>query len=185
MKQQTTIKKEKIKCRSRLWYAENKERAKERMREYHKTHYKPHPHKLKDVSHLKKLTKIEKAYMAGLFDGEGCIVIAEEVRHSKVISYRLQIALGNQDEPVIFWLKAKFGGRVGLNKRPDKMRYWVASSREAGAILKQIVPFLQIKKQQCLLALSFLEIGRGNHRAKLKMKREISSLNKNRRLLCA
>jgi len=146
--------------------------------------YKPVPRRIKDTSHLAKLSDVDCAYMAGLVDGEGCIVIVEEKdRDGRAMSYRLQLSVGNTNEGLIDWICYKFGGRKHKNKR--NIFYWVAVSLDATAILKTIIKHLHIKKKRALLALRFMRFGRGNHPQKKIIKKEISTLNQRRQIQCA
>ena len=90
--------------------------------------------------------------MAGLFDGEGCILIAR-IQNKSV--YQLCISLGSKDRCITDWVHEHFGGRVCFTKR--KAHIWSASSLEAGEILKTFVDFLVLKRARAQLALEFLE----------------------------
>ncbi len=146
----------------------------------YKKRYIKKGYKRKDTSHLKLLTRIEKSYMAGLFDGEGCIVIAEE-KKKRNSCFRLQLSLGNTHKETICWIYNRFGGRVGKHpyKPPyKKVYYWTAVSLEAGDIIKTFLPYLKIKKKRALLVAEFLKLKRGNFDKKLKYKNKISFYNR-------
>jgi len=145
--------------------------------------YKPVPRRIKDTSHLLKTTNIDRAYMAGVFDGEGCIVIAEEKKNEIIMSYRLQISVANTDKNLITWIRYKFGGRI--QQARTNLYCWYASSLEAGAVLKILLPFLHTKKKRAIIALNFIKIGRGKHAQKKSAKIDISTLNHRRQIQCA
>jgi len=147
-----------------------------------KQKYKAHPRRIKDTSNLLNLTESDKAYMAGYFDGEGCIVIAEEKdKNGGIISYRLQLNVGSRDVTSIKWIHEKFGGRIHKNKIKGKdhyMFYWVANSLEGGEILSSFEKYLKLKKERAGYVKEFLSLGRGYHVEKKKIKIIISNLNR-------
>jgi hypothetical protein len=105
------------------------------------------------------------AYVAGLFDGEGSIVIGcnkpDAVWGRKVPSYWLQVSITNTDRPLIDWLHATFGGHISdyshsvsrKNRRPCWA--WRTIGGQARGFLQNISPYLRIKKDQALLAIEF------------------------------
>jgi hypothetical protein len=104
------------------------------------------------------MTRAEQvAYAAGFFDGEGHIRIQ---RHSKRGSYMLSIsAVQATPEPVEF-LKKVFGGTVKkramvYRNQPKAMFTWQASSKLAGEILKEMMPYLIAKADEADLAMVF------------------------------
>jgi hypothetical protein len=87
------------------------------------------------------------AYVAGLFDGEGCIT-----RQSNCV--RLQLAM--TDESVIRWL-GEIGGtvkerRVAGNRRPCWV-WLVMRQTEVWEVLLAVQPFLRVKASQARRAL--------------------------------
>lgn len=110
--------------------------------------------------YLDGIPLIEWAYIAGLFDGEGWVGIVRRTgRNGRCI---LMISLGNTNRPVIDWLKAKLRGHVaeGSPKRDPRWKHhwvWSANQTHAAAILRNIAPFLIIKKPATDLALLFQE----------------------------
>jgi len=103
---------------------------------------------------------ISLEYMAGFFDGEGCIKISREKNHSR-FTYRLRIGIGQKDRSILIRIKQAYGGIVVAcyDKRYNKTYYeWDTSAQRAFQILKQIYPYLQLKKLQAKLAIEFQEI---------------------------
>lgn len=95
------------------------------------------------------------AYIAGLFDGEGCIVIARKGK----TSHKLYISCTNTYGPVLYWLQSCVGGVVQKREqRPGKWRktyIWSMCNHQAAIFLEAILPHLRIKKHQAELAIEF------------------------------
>lgn len=101
-------------------------------------------------------TKEKAIYLAGLFDGEGCILIANNGR-----TLRLTISINISYEHITPWIMRNFGGSVcdmpPKNQRARCWR-WCAASRGAGQILATILPYLQVKAEEALIAIEFQNI---------------------------
>jgi len=98
------------------------------------------------------------AYTAGIVDGEGNICIAKQNKYN---NSKIELRVTNTNEWLPQWLKMQFGGRVYLMKdssrKPnakDGFR-WRVTARQAGKVLELLLPYLQIKKPQAEIALSF------------------------------
>lgn len=111
----------------------------------------------------RKVDKIELAYIAGLFDGEGHIFI--EARKSKnkgkTVVHNLCIGITNTYKEVIDWIYEEFGATRSVRSRwkdhPNwkTCYFWTTSAKKAGEFLKLIYPYLRIKKEQARLAIEF------------------------------
>lgn len=97
----------------------------------------------------------ELAYIAGLFDGEGCITAS--ISNSTVVRFQLCIANTNKD--VMRWLIVKCDGRI-YTRKPKNQKWrtnyvWnLAGNVRIAEFLQAIEKFLIIKKQQALLVIS-------------------------------
>lgn len=105
------------------------------------------------------LTETEKAYLAGLFDGEGCIGLYKDKRN-----YVVHISITNTDIRLITWLQQHLCmGNIQTRSVVDKPEYhqaweWRTRSRkDALAFLLIIRPFLVSKAEQADLLLSYLD----------------------------
>lgn len=105
------------------------------------------------------MKKTDWAYLAGFFDGEGCISLYKnDGRH-----YRLEICMANTNEWVAKWFHFVFGGTLYLeeaSKKNPKWRdvwRWQLRSRKTQYFLISLLPYLKLKKPQAELALQFLE----------------------------
>jgi len=104
------------------------------------------------------------AYTAGIFDGEGSILISVNRPHPKRETinpqHYLTACLGNTNRPLIDWLKSEFGGHIvkGGNRQAKRQQeYWIwsISSCQARDFLTLIYPYLRIKKEQARLGIEF------------------------------
>jgi len=113
----------------------------------------------------------QRAYLAGLIDGEGCICISKNHpvdKRGKVprthVQYNLELTITNTNLSIIRWLSEYAEGRrvtKGRRKPQWKTAYnWRATSREhLRSTLEVVLPFLQAKKRQAVIALAFLYLG--------------------------
>ena len=132
------------------------------------------------------------AYAAGLFDGEGSVIIAKSKN-----TYWLQSRVTNTDLRLLDFMKKHFGGfvcrqgKAGPNSGPRRTRecwYWAITSNNASAFLVMILPYLLAKGEQAEIAIEFQKRLSGTHGAhhipaeELKVresyKQRISCLNK-------
>ena len=100
------------------------------------------------------MKETEKAYLAGIVDGEGCIGIFN-VRGS----YSLRLSVGMTDTQAIELLSSVTGKRISsvTVRRPNcKVGYLVRlSGVDAQAFLNEILPYLRVKKNLAELAIQF------------------------------
>ena len=97
------------------------------------------------LSRVKTMTIPDAAYLAGLIDGEGSILIAQkrEMRNT----WRLQIS--NTDFGLLEWCKEITGcgsivRRINENPKWADAGYWACYSWNARKILNQLMPYLKI-----------------------------------------
>lgn len=114
----------------------------------------------------KKLSQYDLAYIAGLFDGEGCVNIYKiDTKHTKITGRRknprweLSTTIYNCDYKIIKWLYDNYGGylqhRGRKNPKWKKSYAWKMSSNQAISFLKGIKKYLRIKEKQTELAIKF------------------------------
>jgi hypothetical protein len=117
-------------------------------------------------------------WAAGFFDGEGCISIIRNVvrRGRPVEHYFLQItAFQNVREPLDV-LHALFGGSV---KPRDNGWIWSLSGHSTVTALKELSPFLLVKKAQAEAAILFQsrKVKRGGKYEKPVIAKELDRLD--------
>lgn len=98
-----------------------------------------------------------KIWLAGFFDGEGCISIGR-TRNTILI----RVCLTNTNLKVLELIKSYYGGDIWINSRNAKdhpewkigYNYRIQWNR-AIVLLKDIYPYLQVKKEVAELAIDF------------------------------
>ena len=109
------------------------------------------------------MKKTDLAYMAGIFDGEGCIVIHKSKPRQRGInpSYVIEINLANTNEWIVRQFHFSFGGNVYLRKRQTETSReiwaWQISANQALLCLKTLLPYLKLKRGQAEIAIKFQE----------------------------
>lgn len=99
--------------------------------------------------------ELNLSYIAGLFDGEGCISI-----HSSKNSFTVYVGIEMRDSLALKKIQSIFGGKIGVvhNKKKNcTMRRIRFSSRLAAKFLRSVYPFLTVKKKQAKVALDMLD----------------------------
>ncbi len=106
----------------------------------------------------------EKIYMAGLFDGEGCVHINKwRGRSKKGDAYSLLVQIKMCDGRLLTHLHQQFGGNLALdrrsliNPRHSDIQVWRVGCAKAKDFLESILPYLKLKKLQAKLAIQFQE----------------------------
>src|SRR5271166_3856286 len=95
------------------------------------------------------------AYVAGLFDGEGCVNFTQS---GKQKTWVIRVMIRNTDHDIILYLQALFGGRIEEKKLyPGKPHWkpsycWRLDWDAAIGFLVAIEPWVRIKKDQILVA---------------------------------
>jgi intein/homing endonuclease len=100
----------------------------------------------------------DAAYYAGLFDGEGCVMIKMSRCRGREY-HTLRVDLSNTHLGVLEELQSVFGGSVSQgDKRRRQCWYWHLSVNDAYRFLLTIQPFARIKAEQIVLALEFRKL---------------------------
>jgi len=134
----------------------------------------------KGVLPNQNISVADLSYFASLFDGEGSIMLRKLVRFKQ--AYVLELSLTNTHLPTLQWTKELWGvGSIRLKKAPKSRRpawEWQTSGNQALYVLKPILPFLKIKKQEGEIGVAFQELKRqtrtvwGQHRPLTFVKEE-------------
>lgn len=105
-------------------------------------------------------------YLAGLWDGEGCVAVSSINRKKKngsIHSYwNFQLQMTNTSEVLVRSLADDFGGAAYLSVRKYEKRksvhmWFVFSAKECLRILNSILPLLRYKGEEARLAIEFFE----------------------------
>ncbi len=103
----------------------------------------------------------ELAYMAGLFDGEGCIHIARIHTKKRNLTYQLVCKVSMDNLPILEMFERCFGGSIYCDKKSELhnkyglLHSWTIWGNNSISFLKQLMPYLRIKKAQTNLAIEF------------------------------
>ena len=107
----------------------------------------------------------ELIWMAGFFDGEGCISMVRcGPRHEGYSPYyRIVIAMTLTNEAILRLFHARFGGRFYPmhNGKPGKSRdwkpqwQWRMDASPGARFIEEILPYLKLKHEQAEKALLF------------------------------
>lgn len=101
---------------------------------------------------VKQLNLTDRAYLAGLIDGEGTITLA----HKSKNQYRqLIITISNGDRALLEWALERVGaGKITMqrpyknNKRWKIAHVYAISNRQALDVISQVSPYLKTYKQK-------------------------------------
>ena len=113
------------------------------------------------------MNKVDIAYFAGIFDGEGCICIRKV--NTKYItksgiqrictSYSLDVCLANTNEWICRQLLFAFGGSVYKRKLQmganQTVWAWEIAAKKATDFLRVLYPYLKLKRAQAEIAINF------------------------------
>lgn len=107
--------------------------------------------------------KIDLAYIAGFFDGEGCIVINRCIGEGW-IQYSLVVNItqsGRKGKQLLEKFKLNFKGQIYRKEKEQewhRFRYvWRTALGTAAIFLKQLLPYLKMKKLQAELGIGLQE----------------------------
>jgi len=107
----------------------------------------------------KKCSVAERAYLAGLLDGDGAIMACIEKHSEKKFKFRVRIVIKitQKKKSDLEWIKNTF--KIGLIKQNKSVVDWIVRDQQsAKSLLKLLIPFLRIKKKQAEIALKILDI---------------------------
>ncbi len=102
------------------------------------------------------LEELDRAYIAGLMDGEGCISITRRQRKEvSTLQYSLVVRISNTDVKLINYLLKVVGGGCIETVREKNCFSWSVTGRAASEFLSQILPYLQSREEEAELAILF------------------------------
>ena len=110
----------------------------------------------------------ERAYAAGLLDGEGTvsILIAARALYGWNDHYELFVNISNTNCEAIEWLGMNFGGhtRTRKNTNGKPLHEWYLHDMDAIAeFLELVEPFIIIKRPQLEIAKMYIGLGKGSN----------------------
>ena len=127
---------------------------------------------------LKQLSKDELAYIAGIFDGEGCINF-QCIRGS----YYIRVLITNTNRDLLEYIQSIFGGDIKKMSRKSgwKQSYvWRLSWSKAIEFLSLIEPWLRVKEDQAHIAFCWdhFRPGRGQGPIQKEKRKEANDVSK-------
>ena len=102
--------------------------------------------------------KSTPAYLAGFFDGEGCIRVGKTpVKNTQ--SYHLTVSVTNKDTSVLKACSELYGGHIG-NLIKGRCPHWVLSDKPSiERFLLYTLPYLVAKKDEAEVGLEYIRLG--------------------------
>ena len=105
-------------------------------------------------------TETDKAYLAGLVDGEGSIIIRHNHGNGNIQGLSLVVQVAMANTLVLEWAKSLYGGQVYTyrDKRNDSWKpitHWHISARQALSLLGDIYPYMRVKANEACVAIDF------------------------------
>ena len=105
------------------------------------------------------MEKLDCAYVAGYFDGEGSISIATPYSKRNDKRYhRLHVSITSTDFETLDWFQQHFGGvvtshRLGVGNAKPSAR-WQVTGQIAEQFIRTIIPYLRHKRERAEIALA-------------------------------
>lgn len=112
------------------------------------------------------LTDIDKAYIAGFLDGEGCVGYynASKTYSHRPSYFHASVSVCNTDPRVIFWFQKVTGmGRSWIirfkdEKRREAYQWQIGKKSDVIEFLSTVRPYLKVKGEQVDVLLAHLAI---------------------------
>ena len=122
------------------------------------------------------MKNIDWAYIAGFIDADGSVAIEQHSNANGTPRYAVKLYITNADRDIMDWLVANLHGSVYLTNRNAPKHHktmwrWVIQGKQAAPILRQVTPYLRVKKKRAELALRFAATITGGQRVSDEHKR--------------
>ena len=106
---------------------------------------------------------VSLSYLAGFFDGEGCIHLAKQVSRdpARRPTFRMRVAIGQNNFEILDLFSREIGvpGKIHTVTRTEKQNRQCYSLIYDGSasfeVLRKLLPFLRRKKYEALVALEY------------------------------
>jgi len=106
------------------------------------------------VNPVRKIfSEVNRAYLAGLLDGDGAIMACIEKHKEKKFGFRVRIyiKISQNNSEIVKWCKSIT--RLGqIRKNRNEYEWRIRGQEEAMFLLKLLLPYLRVKKNQAKLA---------------------------------
>ena len=106
-----------------------------------------------DLDAVLALSPVERAYIAGYFDGEGSVGL-----YPKKSGFALKVTIAQRKPEVLLWLHSLFGGAFVTVLRPERGNTYYELRLESRELvlplLRIIAPYVKEKREQVDLVLA-------------------------------
>ena len=108
------------------------------------------------------LTELQKAYLAGFFDGDGCVSIVKSHKPPYGHYHQLAVMFSQSSKPFLeHWQQITGVGKIYEQRGKSNIAHtrphyiWRIPSNSGAELLAEIAPYLIIKRRQAALAAEF------------------------------
>lgn len=103
--------------------------------------------------------EIANQYLAGFFDGEGCITFQKffSKKYQRKYVTAINIEICQKEPAVLFLYRNRFGGFIWTRKNRTLSQWQLNGARKIEIFLNAVKPYLIIKRIEAELALELLE----------------------------
>ena len=124
------------------------------------------------------LDERQKAYLAGFFDGEGCIhgYFTHPRNGRRMGSTKVTVVCGNLE--VLMFGQKLFGGSINKRVFKEKPKWndaltWHLGTKETSVFLRAVLPYLIVKRQEAEVALELWELANHPNRGSRKLPEDV------------
>lgn len=126
------------------------------------------------------MKKVDWAYFAGLFDGEGSVTVTQATRKTDTKSCRagqtltnMSLRISNNNPVPLLELEHKFGGRVRTHSKTRSNSFvWIIQGDKSVEFARMISPYCRIKKGQLEIYLAFAALKRRKSQGRVKLTKD-------------
>jgi len=140
------------------------------------------------------LRRIDLAYIAGFFDGEGSVYIRRGKRTGMVSeAFWLTAKMENMDRGVLDYIQGFFGGCISVQSRNSTGTVWRLAivANQAYRFLLAVLPYLRIKRKHAEIGIlfqrdmkpGFKHISDEELQRRVTLRRQLKRLNRNNQRL--
>lgn len=126
----------------------------------------------------KRYSEVERAYLAGLFDGDGALMACIEFHREKRYKFRVRLVIKITQKNKVFLEKLAHSlgyGKVRVNRRV--FEFDIKAQQDVLTFINLIHPYCQIKKEQLTIGLEILNTKVNSQSDLLKISRLADALS--------
>jgi hypothetical protein len=117
-----------------------------------------------NIDAINELTEMDRAWMAGFFDGEGSVGLYRKKKDGEFYAVTTRITIAQTDRRCLEPFFAAFGGSLSLVNRPDRAasrhtQYWAwhcENTAGANVFLQTLRPYMRVKAAEADLVIEYL-----------------------------